>query len=449
MPSSLDPSPSRPPDAGVDGRPYALLLGANPALRRACVARVPAVLTCATGAQLAESGQPPLPGEVVLPVADFGSVEAVTTAVGRAGVPWSSIGAVLSAKEAGLVPAALLGAAAGARAPRLDVAVESRDKSLQKARVRRAGLPTAEVRQVATVAELRRTAAAAPAGWFPVLVKPAHGVASASTFAAASAAELHRRVGQLSEAGVADDVCFVVEERVDFDAEWHLDGVVREGRVEFLSAGRYLQPRLATAAGAAGAEHLLDRERHWESYALADPFAQEVLSALGVDAGVFHLEAFHRDRELIFGECAVRPGGNGICQVVAAKYDVDLVAAGVDAVLGRPRSQTPRSRPEAVGYTTLPSLPGVVTAAPTTSELLQRPGVRSGDVKAEPGREMPDMRRENRPFGGLAVLEAPDEELLVQRIDDLIGWYAKSTILGDRSLLAVGAELDCAFAVPR
>jgi hypothetical protein len=402
---------------------------------------------------MTESGELAMPGERVLLVADFSSPELVLAALTRAGIAVNGVTAVLSAKEAGLVTSACLASVLGARAVPWQTAVVSRDKALQKARVRMAGIACAPVRFTGTLHELAAYSTTLSADFEPGVVKPAHGVATGSTRAIGSATELAHFAQEQLAADVPADTAFVLESRVYFDEEWHLDGVVRGGALDFLSVGRYFEPRLNVSYGAVSAAYLLDPHRHGDRYALARPFAQAALEALGIRDGVFHLEAFHRDGTLTFGECAVRPGGNGVLDVIALKYQVDLAGLGVDAILDRPASTAGPARAGAVGYTTLPSLPGVVVEAPSTVELLAQPGVRGGWAAAVPGLTLPDMRTQNRPFGGLAVLTADDEDALTDRVRALVRWYAERTRLcteqGTASLLSLGTSLNCAFVGQR
>ncbi|MEV4628237.1 hypothetical protein AB0J90_18375 [Micromonospora sp. NPDC049523] len=388
-----------------------------------------------------------LAAELLLPVADIGAPEAVLSAVLRAGFRPEHFLAVLSAKEKGVVTAACLGAAAGACALPLRVAVVSRDKALQKQLVASAGIPAAKVLFVGSPSGL---AASAVVGepFRPVVVKPLRGVACGATEIITSMEALDR----YTAAWAATDGEILVEERVDFAEEWHLDGVVRDGRLEFLSVGRYVTPCLDVTRGFATQLFVFDPERSADRYRLARTFSAATLDALGLRDGVFHLEAFYRPEkeELWFGECAARPGGGGIPDVVRHKFGVDLAGRGLDAVLARPPALLGAPIAGAVGKVSLPALPGAVTAAPTTDELLALPQVVDGQINVSVGSWMADMRRENRPHGGLAVLAADDEPALLRRMAEVVEWFARRTRIRtdterETTLLAQGAALGCGF----
>ncbi|GAA2974762.1 hypothetical protein [Actinokineospora diospyrosa] len=418
----------------------ALLLGPHPHLRAAAAHRGLRPITCATGTD------PALPGETLVEVADHANADELLGALARAGVPLTDIGCVLSAKETGVVAAALLGAALGVAALPVDTAVACRDKVVQKQRVRAAGIPTATVRAVAGLAEFAHLDLP---GFTGGVLKPTSGVACQATRLVTGAPAVRETAAALLADGVTGQ--FVLEDLVSFDEEWFVDGVVGDGVLRFASVGRYVAPPLAVTGGGLPQKYVFDPDAHADRYALALATTRPALAALGLRDGVFHMELFHSAGTVSFGECAARPGGGAAIELVANKFGVDLVGLAVDAVLGAPTAPPPTPQPGIFGKTALPVVPGYVESAPGVDELLALPGAVAAHTATLPGATMPDLRQANRDHGGWLILRADDEPTLRARMAHAVDWTARATTTRTaagqvRTLLDAGADLGLAFA---
>ncbi|MGW2031026.1 ATP-grasp domain-containing protein [Streptomyces sp. NPDC001811] len=124
----------------------------------------------------------------------------------------------------------------------------------------------------------------------------------------------------------------------------HVDGLVREGRLLFLSMASYL---------AAPYEVVTREGRPLGSVTVDDPdllseaerMSRTVLRAVGLDDGVFHLEVFAAPSgELTFLEVAGRVGGSGIGEHIRQVYGIDLAEEALRVCLGeRHRYTGPRT----------------------------------------------------------------------------------------------------------
>lgn len=438
---------------GTDFGPV-LLIGENKYLRQACADRDLTFLTCADSARIAESGVAQLPGETILHVADYTSPELVLNALACSEAASRRIRAVLSSKEAGVVNAACLGAALGAHAVPVGAATTSREKSLQKFAVSQAGLACASVRYRGDAAGLRSLLDERAEEFRPAVVKPVNGVACTGTRIVRTRAELESHVrdsGEFAE-GVYSTV--LVEDFIEIEQEWLVDGVMRGGAVEFLSLSRYVRPCVDVQHGFVNQIYTLDRERNPGEYALAVPFAERALKAVGIDKGVFHLEVYRAQGKegLYFGECAVRTAGSGVPDVLRKKYGVNLLGIHVDVVLGLPSQEKPVRFAGAAGKTTLPSVAGTVVEAPDTAELRALSDVFQGSVALRVGEPAHDMREENREFGGIAMLATGDEASLVRRMREIVAWFSERVVIETpdghcATLLELGRREGLGFAL--
>ncbi|MEU0725722.1 ATP-grasp domain-containing protein [Streptomyces sp. NPDC006140] len=272
---------------------------------------------------------------------------------------------VVAATEKSVVAAGLVRALLGVPGPGFDASLWGAHKRAMKDRLRAVGLPVTDYAQAATVDEVPR--AAERTGW-PVMIKPVFGSASKRTYRVDSPEEFAARHGAGDFADLAEQRLPVqVERLVRFTHEYHCDGVVHDGEVARAALSRYFLPPLRTSPNL-NSGYIADR---------TDPFSRDVLdlhrrvvAALGLPAGVTHLEVFRTEEGPVIGEVAVRPGGMGISRMWWHAFGVDLWEEFVRVSTGEPPSRPDREpRPGTVGRTRLPALPGL------RERVLEVPGV--------------------------------------------------------------------------
>ncbi|MFJ5880462.1 hypothetical protein [Kitasatospora cineracea] len=336
---------------------------------------------------------------------------------GGDGGRYGPVGAVVSVQEHGMVPAALLGRLLGARAIDPQVALRCRDKALQKAAWRAAGIPTADWAVVPDAGRGSVARAAAAAGvTAPYVVKPTAGAATIGVAAADGPAELDALAVEL----VAESETrrrLLVEHRVPGE-EWHLDGLVRDGALAALLVSRYLVPLIETKRGRPAATVSLPPADHPDLYREAAELTGRALAALGHRDGVFHFEVFGGPGEFTAGELAARPGGHMIGALAERVLGIDLWAAAVRAVTGdRPgRDGGPADTAgpggaggRVVGFTDIPTVAGAVNRL--GREHVERvPGVVDVEIKIRPGEVMPAMDANSGIRIGTALVEAATEQ---------------------------------------
>ena len=329
-------------------------------------------------------------------------VECVLAALVRAGLPEKPYRGVCAASEDFVTLAAVLGELLDSpnHLP-VETAIACRDKAVQKARIWAAGISVAASRVIPDLGELRDHETL-PNVRFPAVLKPVGGVGVTETTVVADAAQL---VAAARRHGGTGTSTFLLEEYVDGD-EWEMDGVIHGGRLAFLSVGRYGDPLIRIQDGKIVRSIVLDPDQDADAYARARPFVQAAVTALGIVDGVIHLEAFRRpDRDdFVFGECAVRPGGGWICELVQAKFGIDLHAAHLDASCGLLEAPVPRSRPGYFGMALLPMVAGILESCPGEHEIATRPDVVLADLRVAPGRVMQSgTTTVNARMGGIVV----------------------------------------------
>lgn len=179
---------------------------------------------------------------------------------------------------------------------------------------------------------------------YPVVVKPISGAASSGVQVCGDRAELQEKLSSLDPS-------------LEWEAEtfipgplYHCDGYTEDGVVGYLSTSRYVGSCAAFNDGQPlGSVSIQHTE---QAQLLADGVAR-TLRALGLENGVFHLEAFLDHGEFVFLEIGHRPGGGEILWVTHRHGGVDLMSAAVRLSCDLPAlhaGTTPRSPAGSYGW---------------------------------------------------------------------------------------------------
>lgn len=359
------------------------------------------------------------------------SVESLMSALHHVGALAERIDAVVSTGELGVVSAAILGRWLGARALDPDAALRCRDKAVQKAAWRRAGVPTAPFVVIPDAIFDDIAAATRAAGVrSPFVVKPIAGYGTRSVAIANDEAELVALVGRVAGQDPAMRR-LLIEHRVDGD-EWHFDGVVRAGVLHTLHVARYVRPLIETKRGQQVASIAPSPRANPVLHDAAGAFTRGALGALGLDTAVFHFEVFAAPGSLDFvaGELAARPAGNFIGDYVKRGIGVDLWAAATQLFTGDEIARVQGHDDCVRGATDLPASSGRPNRV-REDDVLAIPGVVEVALHVAPGARMRDMRESSAINIGHALVEGRSEEACaatIARVADLVRQINEATI---------------------
>jgi biotin carboxylase len=271
-----------------------------------------------------------------------------------------------------------------------DTAMRFSNKHRMKQALRAAGLPVTDWTAVPSLAHLPR--AFDELGDTPVVVKPVFGGGAQNTFALASRAEAAALAASEESAGLRSaGFPLIVERFVDIDREYHCDGVVHEGKAAFSTVSHYLVPALQEEYGAPSGSIALSPAA--PEYARIQELHRRTVEALGLDSGVTHLEVLGSGDELLIGEIACRPGGDGITDLVRLQHGVDLWRAFTDTSLGRAPHIAPATDPRTHFLVDLPMRSGRVTAVTGAADLLALPYVTEVEAAVSVGEVIGSFRK--------------------------------------------------------
>lgn len=333
-------------------------------------------------------------------------VEQVRRAARRVLQAVPSTAHIVSPAEHGVMPAGFLRSVLGLPGIGFETSLACSNKYLMKRRLRAAGLAVAEARVVDRPEDIPD--AAEQMSW-PVVVKPTYGGGAVDVFRFDRRAELEAFLASDASQSLRSSPFGVVVERyVRLTDEFHIDGVVHDGAVQFAAVSRYFVPMLGAPSQFSGSAFL--PEEHPEQAPLRS-LHQQVVRAVGLEAGVTHLEVYGTGDGYVIGEIACRPAGGGIVPAVRRAYGVDLWAAWLETSLGRDPAVTAARPTGILANYDLPVCPGRLTDLVSAEELAALPGVVDVDMLHRLG-DVIGPRMHSSSALAVVYVEAPNEDKL-------------------------------------
>jgi hypothetical protein len=259
-----------------------------------------------------------------LQVANLWDEQAVLTSV-RGWLRGRAVERVECLWEPGVVLAARLREALGAKGMRVEQAVRFRDKELMKAALDQAGVRVPRHARARNVAEAR---AAMERIGFPLIVKPIAGAGSADTHTARDpreferVLELTRHVPEVS-----------VEEYIEGE-ELTFDTISAHGDILFHNVCLYRpKPLVARLNEWVSSQSVVLRDTDVPDVQKGRALGREVLRALQFESGYTHMEWFLTPKgEAVFGEIGARPPGARLVHGMNYSCDADFFTGWAEVV---------------------------------------------------------------------------------------------------------------------
>ncbi|RZB17510.1 ATP-grasp domain-containing protein [Streptomyces sp. F001] len=331
-------------------------------------------------------------------VRDFGPVDAVV-----AGLEYAVVAAARAAEELGLP------------GPGTKAAAVLRDKLLLRETMSAAGLPTPAFREVDSPADI-----AAFASGGPCVVKPAGRQASLGVLLLDAGADPEAAWRHCTGADEGRQLAnrpmawrYLVEERL-YGPEFSTEGLVDGGRVVFCNVTRKY-----TLDGPSPVEtgHTVHAQEPFWAREL-----QTLVDAVGYGSGILHAEWVRTADGPRLIECAGRPPGDRIMDLIDLAYDVNLHDRWIATLLGEDTGEAPAPvRAAAIRFLAAPR-PGTIAALDGADAVRARPGVVRVDLTRGPGDTVTDVRSSWDRLGSVITTgaDAEDAERAAQEAADLI-----------------------------
>lgn len=226
---------------------------------------------------------------------------------------------IIANAEADIIRAAKLRERFQLQGQNLTSAIQYRDKAMMKHFAQKNGIPTPAFAPIENAFDLIDFISK---NGFPVVMKPADGVGSRDTYVLHQETDLKQLLSEgvpsryLAEGFVEGEVC-------------HVDGIVKDGKIAFICASKYLTEPLS-----------YQNRGYLGSYVLppTDSLAQRLTTMTEKliyvletpENTTFHAEWFHTpDDQIVLCEIASRTGGGKIVESLYHAYDIHLDQAFV------------------------------------------------------------------------------------------------------------------------
>jgi biotin carboxylase len=276
------------------------------------------------------------------------------------------------------------------------------DKRLMKQRFVDHGVTTARFRTVATFDEA--LAVFNELGG-DCMLKVADSNSSAHVHRAVNETELRHVWHSMLEAKVAGP--YVLEEHVGGDREISVEGYNGPDGVVFLNACEKFTSKQFVVIG-----HYVPALIEPDILAATQEQVAKCVKALGINNSVFHCEVHIRDGVPFVIECAGRPPGQFITDLIADAYDIDLTSVAIDLATGKDPQVVPVPPNHWFAQLTVFARDsGTYTGIANLEELRARGGVRSLSTLCEPGDRIEALTNFAHRYGVLVLEGATAEEV--------------------------------------
>ncbi|SHK51936.1 ATP-grasp domain-containing protein [Paramaledivibacter caminithermalis] len=175
-------------------------------------------------------------------------------------------------------------------------------------------------------------------------------------------------------------------------AEYHIDAVIQNSKIQFISISRYLKNNLGfNSHKMVGSVMLLESDLE---YSVLKKFNEDVVQAFGICHGVIHHECFLNELgNPILGEVAIRPGGNYIPEMIENATNINLYDIFVKVENQIPVAIHHQKLNESHGYVHIPiHRTGNVKKLVPSDDLLKLEGIIDVRYEISEGQDVSEAR---------------------------------------------------------
>lgn len=334
-------------------------------------------------------------------------------------IPYQTI---IATSESDILRAAKLRSVLGIEGQSYESAVIFRDKIKMKTLLSQAGIDVPKFQKALSFLDV--VSFVSKYG-FPVIVKPIKGYGSVKTCVLRSEEELKN----FSKSNTFDEfheAQFEVEEYIETDEMYHVDGIVRDNTILISWPSRYINQCLDMIRGKPLGSYLLSSDNVLLSR--LNEYAAKILSILPIpsDTG-FHLELFMRKGDFIFCEVASRIASARINDTWKEGMAIDLKKEFIRAQAFLPSGllSVPIISPRLVGSLIFPPQKGTVLAIPDTCTI---DGVIKYSYNVEVGDEL-DQSTSMLEHITSFIFTAPTEQELILKAREIEQWNKECIVI--------------------
>ena len=283
-----------------------------------------------------------------------------------------------------------------------------RDKIALRQVTSGAGMPSPAFREIGSAADIADFARGRPC-----VVKPANRQASLGVVLLDAGADVAAAWRECSQADEGNQVAkrpmtwrYLVEDRL-YGPEFSTECLVADGRVVFVNV---------TAKRIAAGPHPVELG-HVVPASAADrgdlaswrQAAEQLVRAVGFHTGILHAEWVRAEDKIFLIECAGRPPGDKILDLIDLAYGTNLTELWVWMLAGR-EIRPPVDPAGAAAIRFVTAEPGLIDTIEGVASAQNEPGVRRVDLLRRPGDRLSDLRSSWDRVGSVIAIGGTPEE---------------------------------------
>ena len=331
---------------------------------------------------------------------------------------------IIAPDEEDILRAALLREDLGLEGQSWESALAFRDKVRMKEVLAQQGLKVPSFQGVSSFEDLL---AFSQKEGFPLVLKPRQATGCRGLKILSSEEDVHEAKSLLEE---SPPDFYQVETFVQ-GKMYHVDGLVKGGKVIAAWPALYFDPPLNMLLGQPASSYLLSSENPLTPFFIH--YAENVLHAMDTpETTAFHLEFFMPEAkgEPVFCEIASRVGGKGVNQSWITSFGIDLKKAFSHMLYGLdlPAFSMPPSPFILTGEIWFPCPSGKVENVPTECPFLW---VKRWEVCVQNGDLLTPEKSIDHTLGGSSWIEAHNEEEMEARLKTFARWFKEEVRISE------------------
>ncbi len=326
---------------------------------------------------------------------------------------------VMSGAEYGMLAAGFFDMLIKDDTSKMKMAINTRNKQAMKEIYEQCGIEFARGQFYGDIYELEKVSDKLH---YPVVVKPACGVASCNTRVIKNKSELEHflSIFELDESIFSE--MLIVEDYIRGD-EYHADIVWKDGECCFLSISRYLIPRVEIwSQPKQNGSYVLKERLYIELYESVKDLHMRIMKKLGDFTGVTHTEFFINNGKIIFSEIATRFAGAFVPESIFHTVGVDIIQEWIKVEIGEECVVKEENNENCCGWINFtPLKTGDITSIPKREEFFSCNYVKDVSIRAKEGERF--IVGKPSDWSVFLVIEGEDIEQFRERIEELYSLF--------------------------
>lgn len=260
----------------------------------------------------------------------------------------------------------------------------------------------------------------------PLVIKPNSGTGTFQTYKVRNEEEYFDIFNTIDEK-TERFPSILVEEFIEGE-EYYVDGWIEDNKVNYFTISKYITPLINIHNGNLLQGITLNTKKNFQFYREIEDFLNIIFQDLKLNNSIFHLEFFLNNKNIVFGECGSRIGGNMTEAAFLHQFNIDLDEVLLNLSLGENTNVSHKERKVSknTGFTILPTPYNFTTKSilPKINKLkLKFPEIIDVRYDWETGMEVPDHTSSTSERIGMVLVSGRDESEILNSLSNIATYF--------------------------